>query len=514
MNKVSIMTIWLMQLLCMLVEVSGQSPCPQYFTYITDPSTNEIMGQVQIPSPPRNVELHLKVGLSIAVALPTRYVGRLELAHSKEDSVRIVQQGGPLLYRILFPLSRPIPVLTGIWFNDQVYCVGPRAVGPVVTSIVLEHTLYPPQMVPLSQNTPSYVRPSQNTYHPVYIHLPEVQTMRPFFTIPTIQPSRRPTESKKKPLTPRPVTTERIDLSDEIDKNIFLNPNIPQSRPQLQSQPQPSQNNGDCGRSVNTNEINPLISKGMSISPGQWPWLVALFLVKIDFEFQCAGSLVTKRHVITAAHCLKLNAQTNVNIPPSTMLASVGRYRLRDWREAGSVNREIESYMLHPDYTHQGTGDSDLAVLVLRTSVEYSSTIKPVCLWPGPSNLQNVVNKLGFVVGWGRDEFGNPYLAEPRMAKLPIVSQEVCLWSDQRFVSFTSNRTFCAGLKDGSGPCNGDSGSGLVLHDSTTGRYQLRGIVSRSLFDLNEMTCDLTQYVVFVDVAQYMPWINQQISIP
>ncbi|EFN81615.1 Serine protease gd, partial [Harpegnathos saltator] len=86
---------------------------------------------------------------------------------------------------------------------------------------------------------------------------------------------------------------------------------------------------------------------------------------------------------------------------------------------------------------------------------------------------------------------------------------EECLWSNPRFVSFTSNRTFCAGLRDGSGPCNGDSGSGLVLHDSTTGRYQIRGIVSRSLFDLNEMTCDLTQYVVFVDVAKYIPWINQ-----
>lgn len=55
----------------MLVEVSSQSVCPQYFTYITKPSTNEVLGQVVIPSPPRNVELHLKVGLSIGVALPT-----------------------------------------------------------------------------------------------------------------------------------------------------------------------------------------------------------------------------------------------------------------------------------------------------------------------------------------------------------------------------------------------------------------------------------------------------------
>jgi len=89
--------------------------------------------------------------------------------------------------------------------------------------------------------------------------------------------------------------------------------------------------------------------------------------------------------------------------------------------------------------------------------------------------------------------------------------QEDCLWSDSRFVGFTSNRTFCGGLRDGSGPCNGDSGSGLILYDA--GRYQLRGIVSRSLYDGDQMTCDLTRYVVFADVAKFLPWIRQQINL-
>lgn len=72
MAKVPILIALLSQLLCMLLQASGQqSPCSQYFTYISDPATNEVMGQIQIPSPPKNVELHLKVALSIAVALPT-----------------------------------------------------------------------------------------------------------------------------------------------------------------------------------------------------------------------------------------------------------------------------------------------------------------------------------------------------------------------------------------------------------------------------------------------------------
>lgn len=118
-----------------------------------------------------------------------------------------------------------------------------------------------------------------------------------------------------------------------------------------------------------------------------------------------------------AAHCFKLDTQ---NIPPSAMVVSLGRYQLRDFYEAGSVNMEIARYTIHPDY--QETGDSDLAILVLRNPVEFSPTIKPICMWNGPIDLQSAINKIGYVVGWGQNEFGN-LQPEPRMAKVPIVSQ-------------------------------------------------------------------------------------------
>ncbi|KAK1124532.1 hypothetical protein K0M31_006880 [Melipona bicolor] len=189
---------------------------------------------------------------------------------------------------------------------------------------------------------------------------------------------------------------------------------------------------------------------------------------------------------LSAAHCLILN---NVNLPPGTFLVSLGRYRLRDWRGNGSVNREVEDYKLHPDYDGSGNADSDLAVLVLRESVPYTSVIKPICLWSGSSLLSNVVGKVGHVVGWGRDEAGNRYVQEPRQTKSPIVAQEVCLWSNRNFVAFTSNRTFCAGERNGSGPCNGDSGSGFVIYNNETDRYYLRGVVSRSLLDIDIRVC-------------------------
>ncbi|XP_012143735.1 serine protease gd isoform X2 [Megachile rotundata] len=473
----------LMHFLQLIVQVAGQSPCPNYFRYIQDDFTNEVTGFIEIPSPPKGVALHISVSLSIAVALPSKYVGRLELAQSREQSLKAVRQGWPLTYKIRFPLRRPIPVLTGLWFNNQLICSGQRATGPIVTTIVLNHTLYPPGVLPLSEDQGNVIPNYPKT---------ETQPVQPVQPMQPVQPAE--------PVTPAPTFLEPFSPPNRVNTVLTDTPRPP---------PNKDSNNLECGRPNNTNKINPLVAGGIKTSPGQWPWLAAIFIVKYDFEFQCAGSLVSNKHIITAAHCFQLN---DMNLPVGTLLVTLGRYRLRDWREQGSVNREVAEYKLHPDFNPSGNADADLAVLILRESVEYSVAIKPICLWSGSINLENVVGKAGYVVGWGRDEFGNPYVQEPRQTKAPIVSQEVCLWSNTDFVSFTSNRTFCAGLRNGSGPCNGDSGSGFVMYDNNKDRYFLRGVVSRSLLDGSTMSCDLKQYVVYVDVAKHLDWIKEQIS--
>lgn len=159
-----------------------------------------------------------------------------------------------------------------------------------MTSIMLEHTLYPPNVLPLSQSSDPNGSPQQNPPAP----LPVYTTSRPPNRPVIIQrPPNRPvtTRPKKKPIASRPTT---VTLSDGISNNPFLNP--PFLNPPVQQN-----NNNECGISTHTNNINLLISKGMKTSPGQWPWLAALFIVKLKFEFQCAGSILTNKHVITGA---------------------------------------------------------------------------------------------------------------------------------------------------------------------------------------------------------------------
>lgn len=69
---------------------------------------------------------------------------------------------------------------------------------------------------------------------------------------------------------------------------------------------------------------------------------------------------------------------------------------------------------------------------------------------------------------------------------------------------------FFSGFRNGSGPCNGDSGGGFMLQKND--RWTLRGIVSTSLLDQETRTCDLTNYVVFTDTSKFLDWLLSRIK--
>ncbi|XP_012252479.2 serine protease gd-like isoform X1 [Athalia rosae] len=532
--------------LCLLIELIGiglgqlQSPCPQIFRYVRDDRTGEIQALLEIHGVQQGVALHVMLELSIAAALPTQYVGKIELESPKDQSVEAIRQGRPLVYRVYFPIQKPVPLVMTVIFNNREYCSGSRAIGSIVTSVTLKHSLFPPGVTLDSSNsggsvqtspyypgpvtnqrypgsdTDSYSKPSAASYpsYPEPSHtswnVPQTTPSYTSYPKPTSsadypKPAVHPTYSKP---TQRPVNRPISTPPSQTDIGPAIGGPPSQANPFIT----PSQDSGvfnDCGRPKKY-EVNLLVSRGDKTEPGDWPWLVALFVSRIRLEFQCAGNLITDKHVLTAAHCLKSDGK---ELPASTLLAVVGRYRLRNWAERGSVTYEVSQFILHSEYGQRGKGfDCDIGVVTLMESVTFGKLIKPICLWSGSTEIETVVGKVGFVVGWGRDELGNPVTVEPRMAKVPIVSQEECLRSNADFVEITSNRTFCGGSRDGSGPCNGDSGGGLVMWDATSRRYHLRGLVSLSLLDRETGACDLSQFVVYTDTARYLDWIYQQIS--
>lgn len=197
------------------------------------------------------------------------------------------------------------------------------------------------------------------------------------------------------------------------------------------------------------------------------------------------------------------------------MIVYVGRYNIRKWElEEGSVVREAGIIATHPDYM-SGRGknlfDADIAVIVFKTAVQYNEYIRPICLWQGNSDNSVLEGRMGTIVGWGRDEKGQITTPEPKKIQAPIVSESACLRSSDTFSKITSNRTFCAGNQDGTGPCNGDSGSGFAM--KWQDKWTLKGLVSIAAADPIQNTCDLKQFVVFTDVAKYVDWLKMFMNV-
>ncbi|KAG8236525.1 hypothetical protein J437_LFUL015799 [Ladona fulva] len=245
---------------------------------------------------------------------------------------------------------------------------------------------------------------------------------------------------------------------------------------------------------------------------GEWPWMVALFHNINDgvgIKYNCGGTLISRYYVLTAAHCIEYGGR---RLTADQLLLYLGKFNLNKWSEDGAQTSEVKNIYAHPEY--KNSADADIAMLELTIRAEYSPYIQPACVWSSHNSaLDPLVGKLGVVAGWGLDENNKLSSAVPKTVKMPIVSQEECLRSGQSYTVLTSTRTFCAGYRNGSAPCNGDSGGGFMIPmpDEEWGgtKWFVRGVVSTSLLGSGKVTCDANNFVIFTDIAKHGSWISQ-----
>ena len=80
-----------------------------------------------------------------------------------------------------------------------------------------------------------------------------------------------------------------------------------------------------CGQRKVQEEAANLVTAGTSeASSNEFPWAARLEIRIGDTAFQCGGTLVTDRHVLTAAHCVNPGNQT---LYVTVILGREGRLR-------------------------------------------------------------------------------------------------------------------------------------------------------------------------------------------
>ena len=209
---------------------------------------------------------------------------------------------------------------------------------------------------------------------------------------------------------------------------------------------------------------------------GQYPWQARVEVLQpgqIRYVHQCGGIIITRRHVITAAHCVD-------HVPLASIEVRVGDLRF-DRRENAEQAFGVNSFYVHSQFGNGTSFANDIALLQLRVrrgdGIEFGRFVQPACLPEADTNYEP--NTECEVSGWGQTADGAPISETLGGASVPLVSDGFCSALEVHQVRFVPGRMFCAGLITG-GPdaCGGDSGGPLVCRDPTNDRFVAFGIVS------------------------------------
>ncbi|XP_063375195.1 melanization protease 1-like [Cydia amplana] len=223
-----------------------------------------------------------------------------------------------------------------------------------------------------------------------------------------------------------------------------------------------------------------------------YPWVVHLHVAGTA----CGGSLISYRHVLTAAHCVVLQHAYRYE-DVKVFLAEYDTRTPTDCVGGQCVQTVVmtpERIVHHNQYQSQ-VFHNDIAMLTLRGDAPKTGYIRPILLPTFNINEPKYEGTPLTITGWGQTEHSESSPIKLH-AHVQLVSPNTC----SRHAQVTPG-VLCASSKDGQDMCFGDSGGPIMLEQH--GKYYLTGIVSNRI-----SRCGSSVPSMYTNVYSYLDWIQ------
>ncbi|XP_036670609.3 brachyurin [Drosophila suzukii] len=234
-------------------------------------------------------------------------------------------------------------------------------------------------------------------------------------------------------------------------------------------------------------------------NPHCFPYQVGMLLQRPKGLYWCGGSLISDKHVITAAHCVDMAKRA---------LVFLGANEIKNAKEKGQVRLMVpsENFQIYPTWNPKRLKD-DIALVRLPHAVSFNDRIHPIQLPKRHYEYRSFKNKLAIASGWGRYATGVHAISNVlRYVQLQIIDGRTC---KSNFPLSYRGTNICTSGRNARSTCNGDSGGPLVLQRRHSKKRVLVGITSfGSIYG-----CDRGYPAAFTKVASYLDWISDETGV-
>lgn len=233
------------------------------------------------------------------------------------------------------------------------------------------------------------------------------------------------------------------------------------------------------------------------------PFQVAVAINDGTATALCGGSIISSRHVLSAAHCAR---ELNGPDPHNDAL----RFNIivtDNLLGSPEVVYVVSKVYIHSSYIGDDTnstvrvGQIDVCIFETLLPIAFSSTVSPITLAAALDYTHEVPGTLAVVSGFGSTMStteGNSGEGEfMRKVTVPIVSDATCAAALSPFP--IRDGVVCAGGEFNKDSCTGDSGGPLTVGSV------LVGVVSEGT---NPVCGSEDHYGVYVSVADVRTWID------